>query len=153
MDVDAKLEELFVDLPEPRSDREGATPIIEVGKRITVVGQLPWSDGRLAARGRVGLEVALTQSQSATRLALLQALGQLKVFLKGSLNTVKRVIRFDVAMATGGEFRDHEQVVNGSSDLLNEIFGKNGVHARSLIGVISLPHGSPIQVTLEVELK
>lgn len=153
MDVDAKLDELFIDLPEPHGVRDGLLEVVEEGNLVRVVGQLPWSEGRLAYRGRVGLEQTVAQGGQAARLALLQALGTLATHLEGSLNAVKKVESLVVMIASGSDFQQHQQVANGASDLIIDIFGKKGLHGQRVMGVTSLPEGASVQIELSVRTK
>lgn len=152
MNFEERADELFLDFPEKPGIDKTFSNISKVGKLIYLSGQLPYSEGRLSHKGRVGLELTLDAGRSAARTATVQALGVLRGELK-SLNKIKRIVHLDLYIATGAEFKDHKKVLMGSSDLLQEIFGSCGKSSANVAGVASLPEGAPVQLAMIVEVK
>jgi len=154
MNFDKKIEELFIDLPEPAPEVGATVHVAQAGKLLFIGGVLPWKDGRMAYRGRVGLELNLDAGRSSAHAAGLQALGLLRKYLDGSLNKVKGIVLLRGYVASGSEFRDQHKVLDGASQLLIDIFGPtSGRHTRSAVGVTSLPHGAPVELELVAEIK
>ena len=152
MDFDAKLDELFIDLPEPVQTAASVSHAVQVGKLIYISGVLPYSEGKIAAKGRVGLEVRLDNAKLAARIAAVNALAILSTEL-GTLNKIKRIIELTGYIASGGDFKDHFKVLDGASELLGKIFGPAGRHARNAVGCTCLPQDSCIELSLIVETK
>ncbi len=117
-----------------------------VGGLVTVSGQLPWLDGKIAYPGRVGVEVGLDQGIAAARLCALSLVAQVRDACNGDLDRVAGVIRLGGFVSTAPGFTDHAKVINGASDVIAEIFGDAGRHARAAVGVASLPLNAPVEV-------
>lgn len=151
MDFDERAEELFLDLPELLKD----TDIVHVsrcGKLAYLSGQLPYGEGRLLFKGRVGLELSLDAGKSAARAAAIQALGAIKGAL-GTLNEVKRLVHVRLYIATGAEFKEHKKVLAGSMDLLRDVFGAAAKCSTEAVGCASLPEGAAVELAMVVETK
>jgi enamine deaminase RidA (YjgF/YER057c/UK114 family) len=153
MDFEAKLEELFIDLPEPAAEVGNVAGAAVVGKSLHVAGALPFQSGRLQYPGRVGIEVKLDNAKLAARAAAVMALALARAALGGSIDRIRRVVRVDGSVACGAEFKDHEKVLDGASELFGQVFGKHGRHVRSCIGAASLPRNSCVSLSVEFELK
>lgn len=151
MNYDKRLEELFIELPEPAQSASGVVGAIAAGKLLYVGGQLPFVSGKVSFKGRLGVEISLDQGRLAARHATLMAVSQLRQAL-GSLNKVQRVVQLAGFVASGGDFQDHDRVIDSASALLEEIFGSNGKHARVVAGVHSLPKGACVEVALLVSI-
>jgi enamine deaminase RidA (YjgF/YER057c/UK114 family) len=152
MDFDQRLEELFIDLPEPPQERGKGVNAVRTGKLLYVGGVLPRSEGRMMA-GRAGVEVRLDMATSAARAATMFALAIIKSELGGSLNKVKRIVQVSSLVACGTDFKDHLRVLDGASDLLIQIFGSSGKHTRISAGVMSLPENATVELSMIVEIK
>lgn len=150
MDFEKKLSELFIELPELPAGSGAVVAAAASGKLLHVGGQLPFISGKISFKGRLGVEVSLDQGRLAARHALLMALSALRQQL-GSLNKVQKIIQLTGFIAVGGDFQDHDRVLDGASTLLEEIFGAAGKHARIAVGVSSLPKGACIELSLLVE--
>ena len=120
-----KIDEMYLDIPEPLQESENFVNVSKSGKLIFLSGQLPYSEGRMINKGRVGLELSLDAGRAAARAATVQALGVLRSELK-SLNKIKRFVYMKLYAATGAEFKDHKKVAAGSLALLREILGTFG---------------------------
>ncbi len=152
MDFEKKLAELFIELPDIPKTLKGVVPAVSVGKQIYVGGLLPFWDGKVAFKGRLGIEISLDQGIMAARYALINALSVVKEHC-GSLNKVEKIVQLHSFLAVGGDFKDHERVVDGASSLLYDIFGGAGKHTRRIAGVMSLPQNACLELALLVEVK
>ncbi|MBI2343982.1 MAG: RidA family protein [Deltaproteobacteria bacterium] len=144
---DARLEALLIDLPIPAAERGAACHVREANGWCLVGGALPIADGRLHARGRLGVELRLEQGQDAARAALIQALGMLKAHY-GSLNGLRQCVKLAGYIAAGPDFREHARVLDLAGDLLVALFGPAGRHTRTAVGVASLPEGACVMLEL-----
>ncbi len=126
-------------------------PAVATGAYVYTSGQLPFVDGALPATGKVGDEVSPEQAYDLARICALNALAAVRS-ITGDLSPVRRVIKVVGYVASGPSFTAQPKVVNGASDLLGEVFGDAGRHARSAVGVSVLPLDAPVEVELLVEV-
>lgn len=126
-------------------------PVTQGNGLAFVAGQVPIEDGKLLATGRVGEAVSLEQGQELARRCALQALAALNDEL-GSLDRVRRILKVTVWVASGEGFFDQPKVANGASDLLVEVFGEAGKHARAAVSAPSLPLGAPVEVEVIADI-
>ena len=152
MGIDERLRELGIALPQVAKPVASYVPAALSGAYVFVSGQLPTVDGKLKAEGRVGEEITVDEARECARVAALNGLAAAKSLL-GSLDRVKRIVRVAGYVRSGDAFKDHPKVVNGASDLLQEVFGEVGIHARSAIGCSSLPLGAPVEVEMILEVE
>jgi enamine deaminase RidA (YjgF/YER057c/UK114 family) len=152
MDAEARLRERGIDLPPPATPVASYVPVVRSGGFAFVAGQVPVEDGSLLWRGKLGREVDVETGAQATRRCALQALAALRAEL-GSLDRIRKIVRVTVFVASAEGFIDQPKVANGASDLLAEVFGDSGRHARSAVGVAELPLGSPVEVEVTAELE
>ncbi len=150
--IDAKLAELGLTLPEPAAPLANYVGYNVVGNLVVVSGQIPLVDGQIAVTGKVGVTATVEQAQQAARICFLNLLAQLKAAAGGDLDRVARVVRLGGFIAAPPEFHGHAQVMNGASDLCVEIFGDKGRHARTTVGVPSLPGNATVEVEGMFEL-
>jgi enamine deaminase RidA (YjgF/YER057c/UK114 family) len=146
MTVIERLADLGIILPTPMPPVATYVPVSIAGNLVTVSGQLPAIDGKVAVTGKLGLGVSLEEGQHAARLCLINLLAQLHAALPGGLNSITKVIRLGGFIAATPEFSQHAVVMNGASDLTVAAFGDAGRHARSTIGVASLPLDAAVEV-------
>lgn len=144
--IEARLRELGIALPEPAAPLANYVPFTVEGGLVVVSGQIPMREGRIAHIGKLGAEVSVEDGQAAARLCLINVLAQLRAACGGDLDRVRRVLRLGGFIAAPPEFSDHARVMNGASDLAVEVFGEAGRHARSTIGVPSLPGNAAVEV-------
>ncbi len=144
MSIDARLAELGITLPEPAAPVAAYVPVLIVGGLAHVSGQLPFVEGALVT-GRLGEDVSLEQGTAAARACGLMLLAQVKAAL-GSLDRVERVVKLGAFVNSSGSFTDQPKVANGASELMVEVFGDAGRHARSAVGVPVLPLGAAVEV-------
>ena len=148
MRIEEKLKTLGITLP-PFSPPLGAyLPSLVWNNLLFLSGQLSPS----AHRGRVGVDLSMEDGKQAARGAMLQALAVAQKQL-GSLDRVKRVLKVTGYVATTPDFSEHPKVINGASELLEEIFGEAGKHTRCALGVVSLPHNSPVEIEVWFEVE
>lgn len=144
MSIEAKLAELGIILPEPAAPVAAYVPVVVAGGLAHVSGQLPFVDGKLVT-GRLGEDVSLEDGNAAARACGLMLLAQVKAAL-GSLDRVERVVKLGAFVNSAGSFTDQPKVANGASELMVEVFGDAGRHARSAVGVPVLPLGAAVEV-------
>jgi len=143
--IEARLRELGIELPPAAAPVANYVPFGVVGNLVVISGQLPLRDGRLVAAGRVGAGVSPEQGREAARACFLNLVAQLRVAC-GDLDRVRRVVRLGGFIAAPAEFTQHALVMNGASDAAVEIFGDAGRHARTTVGVPSLPLDAAVEV-------
>lgn len=154
MSVGHRLAELGITLPAVAAPVAAYVPAVRTGDYVWTSGQLPFVDGELAVRGKVGEGPGLVAPDVAADLARTAALNALAAVAEqaGSLDRVKRVVKVVGFVASDPSFTGQPRVVNGASELLGQVFGEAGVHARSAVGVAVLPLDSPVEIELVVEL-
>lgn len=146
-----RLAELGIELPPVAAPLAAYVPAVRSGSWVFTAGQLPLRDGTLLATGTVGLDVDVETAAACARQCALNALAAVDDVL-GGLDSVVRVVKVVGFVAAEPSFTAHPAVVNGASTLLSEVLGDAGVHARSAVGVSSLPLGAPVEVELVVQV-
>jgi enamine deaminase RidA (YjgF/YER057c/UK114 family) len=144
MSIDARLAELGIVLPEPAAPVAAYVPAVLAGGLLHISGQLPFVAGALV-KGRLGEDVSIEEGYTAARACGLMLLAQAKAAL-GSLDRVERVVKLGAFVNSTGDFTDQPKVANGASELMAEVFGDAGKHARSAVGVPVLPLGAAVEV-------
>lgn len=144
MSIDAKLAELGITLPAPAAPVAAYVPVVVAGGLAHVSGQLPFVGGELV-KGRLGESVTVEEGYAAARACGLMILAQLKAKI-GSLDRVEQVVKLGGFVNSSADFIDQPKVVNGASELMAQVFGDAGVHARSAVGVPTLPLGVAVEV-------
>lgn len=148
---EAILAELGYLLPEAPPPAAIYQPFMRTGNQLWVAGQIALSDGALLATGIVGAEVDLETARRCSIQCALNLLAQVKSAC-GSLDSISRVVKLNVFVASKAEFTSQHLVANGASELFGKVFGEAGVHARSAVGVASLPLNSPVEIDAIFEL-
>lgn len=146
----AKLSQLGIELPPVAAPVAAYVPAVRAGDQVWTSGQLPFVEGALPATGKVGAEVSAEEAQRFARLAALNALAAVDDLV--GIDNVARVLKIVGFVASDVSFTGQPAVVNGASELIGEIFGEAGRHARSAVGVAVLPLDSPVEIELVVEL-
>ncbi|MER5477272.1 RidA family protein [Streptomyces sp. NPDC002734] len=149
--VEARLAELGVTLPEVAAPLASYQPAVRSGAYVYTSGQLPMVEGKLQVTGKVGAEVTPEEAKELARVCALNALAAVRS-VAGDLDRVARVVKVVGFVASAPDFTGQPAVVNGASELLGEVFGDKGVHARSAVGVAVLPLDAPVEVEIQVEL-
>jgi enamine deaminase RidA (YjgF/YER057c/UK114 family) len=147
-----RLGALGIELPAAPAPVASYVPVVVSGAFAYVSGQVPLAEGAPLATGKVGADVDLEEAANAARRCALQVLAALRAEL-GSLDRVRRVVKVTVFVASAPGFTDQPKVANGASDLLGEVFGEAGRHARAAVGVAELPLGVPVEVEVIVEIQ
>lgn len=151
MSWSGRLTELGIELPGVAAPLASYAPAVRTGSYVYTSGQLPFVDGKLAATGKVGAEVSPEEAQGFARTSALNALAAIHALV--GIDEIVRVVKVVGFVASAEGFTGQPAVVNGASELLGEVFGEQGVHARSAVGVSELPIGSPVEIELVVEVK
>jgi len=144
--IEARLAELGITLPPVVAPVANYVPAVMTGSLAVMSGQIPLAEGNPVFTGLLGADVSLEDGQAAARLCGINLIAQLKGVCDGDLDRVRRVVRLGVFVAATADFTDHPKVANGLSDLMVEVFGDNGRHARVAVGCSSLPLGVPVEV-------
>lgn len=150
MDVSARLGQLGVELPQVVAPLASYVPAMRTGNLVYTSGQLPIQGGKLAGTGKVGAGVSPEEGSALARLCAVNALAAVHSLV--GIDAITRVVKVVGYVASAPGFNGQPGVVNGASDLLAEIFGDNGAHARSAVGVCELPLDAPVEVELIVEV-
>jgi enamine deaminase RidA (YjgF/YER057c/UK114 family) len=148
--IENRLAELGITIPQIVKPLASYVPAVITGNLVYTAGQLPMVDGSMPAVGKVGAEVSAEEGKSLARTCALNALAAVQGAI-GSLDRVTRIVKVVGFVASDPSFTGQPGVVNGASELLGEIFGDAGVHARSAVGVGVLPLNAPVEVELIVE--
>ena len=151
MTIDARLSELGIELPQAAAPVAVYVPVVIAGGLAHVSGQLPFVNGELV-KGRLGENVPLEDGVAAARACGLMILAQLKAAL-GSLDRVERIVKLGAFISSTAEFQDQPRIANGASELMAQVFGDAGKHARSAVGVPVLPLGAAVEVDAIVAIR
>ena len=144
--IERKLASLGISLPTPASPIANYVPFVKSGSMLVVSGQICFgADGKLVAKGRLGDGVSIEDGQKAARACAINLLAQLKTAV-GDLDKVVRVVRLGGFINSAPGFTEGPKVMNGASDLMVEVFGDKGRHARSTVGVAALPADAAVEV-------
>ncbi|MEW2412594.1 RidA family protein [Streptomyces sp. NPDC046866] len=149
--VEAKLAELGLTLPEVAAPLAAYQPAVRSGAYVFTAGQLPMVKGSLPVTGKVGAEVSAEQAKELAATCALNALAAVKSVV-GDLDRIARIVKVVGFVASAPDFTGQPGVLNGASELLGEVLGDKGVHARSAVGVAVLPLDAPVEVELQVEV-
>jgi enamine deaminase RidA (YjgF/YER057c/UK114 family) len=153
MSAEARIKELGLTLPQPPKPGGNYVPGVRVGNLLYLSGHGPSRvDGVPAARGKVGRDLSVDEGYKVAREVGVNLLGTARSLL-GSLDKVKRVVKVLGMVNSAEGFGDQPKVINGFSDLMVEIFGENGRHARSAVGMAELPSGIPIEIEMILEVE
>ncbi|MCI2421984.1 RidA family protein [Saccharopolyspora sp. K220] len=146
-----RLAELGVPLPDVVAPVAAYVPAVRTGSLVYTAGQVPMVAGAVAATGKVGAEISPAEAKEHARICALNALAAVDALV--GLDSVVRIVKVVGFVASAEGFTGQPAVVNGASELLGEIFGEAGQHARSAVGVAELPLGVPVEVELIVEVE
>ncbi|MBA0053511.1 RidA family protein [Streptomyces sp. AJS327] len=146
-----RLAELGLELPEVPAPAGAYVPAQRSGRYVHTAGQVPLVRGALPDSGKVGAEVTPERAKELARICALNALAAVRA-VAGDLDRVERVVKVTGFVASAPDFTGQPGVINGASELLAEVLGERGVHARSAVGVAVLPLDAPVEVEIQVEL-
>lgn len=145
-----RLAGLGIELPAVAAPVAAYVPAVRTGAHVYTSGQLPFVDGQLGVTGKVGAEVSPDEAKALARICALNALAA--VHALAGIDSVLRVVKLVGFVASADGFTGQPAVINGASELMREVFGDAGQHARSAVGVAELPLGSPVELELIVEV-
>lgn len=146
-----RLAELGLSLPEVVAPAGAYVPAVRTGPYVYTAGQLPLVEGKLPVTGKVGAEVSLEQAQDCARTCALNALAAVAAEA-GGLSAIRRIVKVVGFVASAPDFTAQPEVVNGASELLGDVLGEAGRHARSAVGMAVLPKDTPVEVELIAEV-
>ena len=149
--VEERLKELGIELPDVPSSLANYVGAARTGNLIYLSGRLPMREGQVAYKGKLGRDVSAEDGSQAARLAALNVVATLRAEV-GDLDRVKRVVKLSGMVASDPEFTEQASVLNGASDVLVEIFGEKGRHARAAFGVAALPMNACVEIDMIVEV-
>lgn len=152
MNPEERLAELGLTLPQPTPPVAAYVPTVRTGNLVFISGQGPVRDGSFAYLGKVGADVSLDEAKDAARITCLCGLAALKAEI-GDLANVVRVVKLTVFVNGAPGFDQQPAVANGASELLQEVFGEAGRHARSAVGMAELPFGMPVEIEFVFEVR
>lgn len=152
MTPEEKLEILGIILPDAPKPLGSYVPFVKTGNLIYLSGMLPLKDGKLLKTGLVGESVSLDEAVQCARTSAINAIAALKS-AAGSLDMIKRCVKITGFIASSPDFTDQPRVLNGASDMMFEVFGESGLHARAAVGVNVLPMNSPVEVEFIFEVE
>ena len=144
--ADDNLNRLGITLPDAPAPAANYVPYVVAGNMVYVSGQLPLVDGKLSVTGHVGKNVSTEEAAGQARLCAINLLAQLKAACGGDLSRVKQIVKLGGFVACTDDFTDQPEVINGASDLMVEVFGDAGRHARFAVGSNTLPRGTCVEV-------
>jgi enamine deaminase RidA (YjgF/YER057c/UK114 family) len=150
--VESRINELKLLLPDAPKPVAAYIPAKQTGNLVFTAGQLPMVNGELISKGLLGQDVEIDEANKAARICTLNALAAIKGVI-GDLDRIKQIVRVVGYVASVPTFTQQPAVVNGASELLLEIFGENGKHARSAVGMAVLPLNASVEIELTVEIE
>jgi enamine deaminase RidA (YjgF/YER057c/UK114 family) len=149
---EARLAALGLTLPPVAAPLAAYVPAVRSGRHVYTAGQLPLADGKLLMTGRVGMQVSVEEGADLARTCALNALAAV-ASVTGGLSAVTRIVKIVGFVASDPSFTGQPLVVNGASELMLEVFGDAGRHARSAVGVAALPLDAPVEIELIAEVR
>jgi enamine deaminase RidA (YjgF/YER057c/UK114 family) len=152
MSIDQRLTELGINIPQAAAPVASYVPGVEQGGLLHISGQISFAEDGSLIKGRLGEDMELDAGQAAARRCGIMLLAQIKAAL-GSLDRVERIVKLGVFVNSAPGFTDQPKVANGASDLMSEVFGDAGRHARSAVGVAVLPLGVAVEVDAIVAVR
>ena len=144
--IDARLKQLGIELPQAPKPAANYVPFVIAGGLVFCAGQVPVWNGEVRYKGRLGDGLSLDDGYQAARLCGLNLIAQAKAAAGGDLDRVKRVVKLGGFVSCTADFTDQPKVVNGASDLMAEVFGEAGKHARFAVGAPNLPLGVAVEI-------
>ena len=151
--IEARLKDLGIALPAPPAPVASYVPTVKTGNLVFVSGQIPAGSDGLKYVGIVGRDLSVDDGKAAARLCAVNLLAQVKAACDGDLDRVTRCVKLAVFVNAAPGFTQHPEIANGASDLMVDVFGDAGKHARAAVAAAGLPKGSTVEIQVIVELK
>ncbi len=152
MSIEGKLKSLGIELPTPAKPVANYVPWVKSGNLVFLSGQLPFVNGKLNHTGHVGAVIAVDVAAGEARQCAINLIAQMRDACGGDLSKVKRIVKITGFVACTAQFTDHASIVNGASNFLVEVFGEIGRHARSSVGMASLPLNAVVEIEAIIEV-
>lgn len=152
MNIEARLKDLNIVLPEAAAPVANYVPFVQSGNIVSISGQVPFENGAVAVKGIVGDTVSLEDACKAARICGLNLIAQMKAACGGNLDRVNRVVKLGGFVNGRPDFEQQPVVINAASDLMVEVFGDRGKHSRSAVGVSGLPLGAAVEIDALIEV-
>lgn len=150
--IDTRLSELGIDLPDAPVAAGAYVGYVQTGNLLFVAGQVPFWNGELRHVGKVGADLSLEEGQEAARVCALNIIAQAKLALDGDLDRITRFVKLGGFVNCPTDYTDHPKVINGASNLIGDIFGEKGAHARFALGAGSLPLNVAVEIDAVIEV-
>ncbi len=150
--IDARLKELGIEIAEAAAPVANYVGYVQTGNLVFVSGQVTVEGGQFKYKGKLGAEISVEEGQAAARLCATNIIAQLKSACGGDLDRVQRIVKLGGFVNSAPDFTDQPKVINGASDLMVEVFGDKGKHARAAVSAGSLPMGVAVEVDAVVEI-
>ncbi|QGG48018.1 RidA family protein [Heliorestis convoluta] len=152
MNYEAKLKTLGLELPEAPKPVAAYIPAVKIGDYVYTSGQIPLLNGELKYKGKVGSDITEEEAYQAAKLCALNCLSVIKSLI-GTLDNIEQIVKLTGFVASSADYNMQPKVINGASELLGEVFGEKGFHARSAVGVNELPLNATCEVEMIVKIK
>ena len=150
--IDARLQELGIELPEAAAPAANYVPYVVSGNQVFVAGQITIHNGEIQYVGKLGRDYGAEEGEAAARLCALNIIAQVKAACGGDLDRVVRCVRLGGFVNSTADFTDQPEVINGASNLMVEVFGDKGKHSRAAVSAASLPRGVAVEVDAIFEI-
>jgi enamine deaminase RidA (YjgF/YER057c/UK114 family) len=150
--IDKKLETLGITIPDAPSPAANYIPYVISGNLVFIAGQVPFENGKINYTGKVGKDIDINKAKEVAKICGLNVISVLKNAVNGDLSKVKKCVKLGIFVSCTSDFHQQPEVANGASDLMVEIFGENGKHARFAVGANSLPRNVPVEVDAIFEI-
>jgi enamine deaminase RidA (YjgF/YER057c/UK114 family) len=149
--AESQLQKLKIELPPAPAGVGAYVGVVRTGNLVVTSGQLPWQGDKFLHSGKVGAELTLEEGYAAARQCAINAIAQLKSVV-GDLERIRQIVRVEGYVHCAPGFRKHPLVLNGASELLNNVFGERGRHTRVALGVADMPLDAPVQIVVWAEV-
>lgn len=153
MNIEARLAELGITLPAPAAPVAAYVPAVDANGLLHISGQLPFREDGTIVTGRLGQDVDVAQGAEAAKRCGIMLIAQIKAALGGDLSRVERIVKLGAFIASTTDFTEQPKVANGASELMQDVFGEAGRHARSAVGVPVLPLGAAVEIDAIVAIR
>jgi len=150
--IEEKIKELGFTLPEAPKPLAAYIPALKVNNLVFTAGQLPMIKGELKYTGKLGAFISIEEGRTASEICALNCLSAIKGVI-GNLDNIERIVKITAFVNSAENFTDQPKVANGASELIGKIFGENGKHVRSAVGVNELPLNAPVEIEMIVKIK